>query len=44
MNIEDTIEKIESLINRKLEKVECLIVGIAYQEGLLRNIKQKDDE
>jgi hypothetical protein len=45
MNIEDTIKKIEALINRKLEGVEYIIAAIAHQEGIIyaRNIMKEEE-
>jgi hypothetical protein len=42
MNIEDTIKRVEALINRKLEGVEYLIVAISHQEGILFGKEYKD--
>ena len=46
MNIEDTIKRVEALINRKLEGVEYLILSISHQEGILfeRSVRKEEEK
>lgn len=39
-DIEFTIKYIEKLISRKLNSEEIFIVGVAYQQGILRGIEE----
>jgi hypothetical protein len=40
--IEDTIKYCETILGRKLTDHEILVVGISYQQGLLRGLQEKE--
>ena len=42
--IEETIDYIASFVGRKLAPEEILIIGLAYQNGLLRGLQEKEKE
>jgi hypothetical protein len=42
-SIDETISFISSFFGRKLSSEEILMIGLAYQNGILRGIKEKKD-